>query len=62
MGLWHLKRGEFVWRRNSSASIERLTRRNSNPYDGEPFYHLGLCLRHLGRDTEAYDALTNQRE
>lgn len=58
MGLWHLKRGEFVVAEKFfRKSIERLTRRNSNPYDGEPLYHLGLCLRHLGRDTEAYDAL-----
>ena len=57
MGLWHLRRGEF-----SEAepffrkAIERLTRRNANPYDGEAYYNLGLCLRHLGRDDEAYDA------
>ena len=58
MGLWHLKRGEFtVAEKFFRQSIERLTRRNSNPYDGEPLYHLGLCLRHLGRDAEAYDAL-----
>jgi tetratricopeptide (TPR) repeat protein len=58
MGLWHLKRGEFVVAEKFfRKSIERLTRRNSNPYDGEPLYNLGLCLRHLGRDYEAYDAL-----
>jgi hypothetical protein len=58
MGLWHLKRGEFaVAEKFFRKSIERLTRRNSNPYDGEPFYNLGLSLRHLGRDAEAYDAL-----
>lgn len=58
MGLWHLKRGEFATAEKFfRKSIERLTRRNSNPYDGEPLYNLGLCLRHLGRDDEAYDAL-----
>jgi tetratricopeptide (TPR) repeat protein len=58
MGLWHLKRGEFtVAERFFRKSIERLTHRNSNPYDGEPHYNLGLCLRHLGRDAEAYDTL-----
>jgi tetratricopeptide (TPR) repeat protein len=31
-------------------------RRNANPYDGEAYYNLGLCLRYLGRDDEAYDA------
>jgi len=57
MGLWHLRRGEFVvaekYFRNA---INRLTRRNANPSDGEAFYNLGLCLRYLGRDQEAYDA------
>ncbi len=55
LGLWHLHRGELAeaeacFRR----AIERLTRRNSNPYDGEAFYNLGLCLRYLGRDSDAY--------
>ena len=41
LGRWHLKRGEFTaaeacFRR----AIARLTLRNSNPYDGEPHYHL----------------------
>ena len=37
-------------------TIERLTRRNANPADSEAFYNLGLTLRHLGCDDEAYDA------
>jgi tetratricopeptide (TPR) repeat protein len=58
LGLWHLKRGEFATAETFfRTAIQRLTRRNSNPYDGEPHYNLGLCLRHLGRDAEAYDAL-----
>src|SRR5208283_3344496 len=57
LGLWHFKRGEFaeaekLFRR----AIQRLTRRNANPSEGEVFYSLGLCLRHLGRADEAYDA------
>jgi tetratricopeptide (TPR) repeat protein len=57
MGLWHLRRGELVEAENCFRNaIERLTRRNPNPYDGEAFYHLGLTLRQLGRDDEAYDA------
>jgi tetratricopeptide (TPR) repeat protein len=57
MGLWHLRRGKFIEaEKHFRKAIERLTRRNANPYDGEAFYHLGLCLRHLGRDDEAYDA------
>lgn len=47
LGLWHLRRGEWAdaeacFRR----TIARLTARNANPYDGEPLYHLGLCLRY----------------
>ncbi|MDR3497297.1 MAG: DUF5107 domain-containing protein [Ancalomicrobiaceae bacterium] len=57
MGKWHLNRvelseAEAAFRR----AIERLTRRNPNPYDGEAFYCLGLVLRYLGRGDEAYDA------
>jgi tetratricopeptide (TPR) repeat protein len=56
MGLWHLKRGEFVEAEKFlRKAIQRLTRRNANPRDGEAYYNLGLCLRHLGRDDEAYD-------
>ncbi len=56
LGLFQLRRGEFAdaeacFRR----SIERLTTRNSNPYDGEPYYNLGLTLRFRGQDAEAYD-------
>ena len=47
MGLWHLQRGEFTLAgAHFHKAIERLTRRNANPYDGEPFYNLGLCLRY----------------
>jgi tetratricopeptide (TPR) repeat protein len=57
LGLWHLKRGEFALAEiHFQQAIQRLTRRNANPADGETYYNLGLCLRHLGRDDEAYDA------
>ncbi|MFV0430098.1 MAG: DUF5107 domain-containing protein [Arachnia sp.] len=36
-------------------AIERLTRWNPNPYDGEPFYRLGLVLQDQNRPEEAYD-------
>ena len=57
LGLWHLRRAEFscseqLFRR----SISRLTERNPNPRDGEPYYNLGLALRYLRRDKEAYAA------
>ena len=58
MGRWHFKRGEFHEAEDYfHKAIDRLTRRNANPYDGEPYYYLGLCLRYLRRDKEAYDAL-----
>jgi tetratricopeptide (TPR) repeat protein len=57
MGLRHLGRGEFLEaERCFRTAIARLTHRNSNPYDGGAHYNLGLCLRHLNRDDEAYDS------
>jgi tetratricopeptide (TPR) repeat protein len=57
MGAWHLRRGELMAAETCfRAAIARLTSRNSNPYDLEPHYNLGLTLRYLGRDAEAYDA------
>jgi tetratricopeptide (TPR) repeat protein len=57
LGLWHLRRGEFaVAEKHFRRAIERLTRRNPNPGDGEAFYNLGLCLRFVSRDDEAYDS------
>ncbi|WP_346317930.1 DUF5107 domain-containing protein [Chitinophaga sp. YIM B06452] len=56
LGAWLLRRGQF-----SKAepyfrkAVETLTRRNPNPYDGEPLYNLGLCLEMQGRYEEAYD-------
>jgi len=57
LGLWHLRRGEFAEaEKHFRNAIQRLTRRNCNPADGEPLYNLGLCLRFRGRDEEAYAA------
>lgn len=57
MGLWHLRREEFAEaEKYLRAAIDRLTTRNANPYDEEPHYNLGITLRYLGRDREAYDA------
>jgi len=56
MGLWHLRRGEFHQaEQHFRRAITRLTQRNPNPAAGEPHYNLGLTLRYLGRDAEAYD-------
>jgi tetratricopeptide (TPR) repeat protein len=58
LGLLHFRRGRFAtaeaYFRNAIIS---LTRRNPNPYDGEAYYNLGLCLKMLQRPSEAFDAL-----
>jgi len=57
LGLWHLQRGEFAAAEHHfRRAIEQLTRLNPNPYDGEPFYSLGLSLRFQHCDEEAYAA------
>jgi tetratricopeptide (TPR) repeat protein len=57
LGAWHLRRGEFALaEKHLRTSIDRLTRRNPNPYEGEALYLLGATLRYLGRDDDAYDA------
>jgi tetratricopeptide (TPR) repeat protein len=57
MGRLLLRRGKFA---EAAAHLRRavasITRRNPNPYDGEPYYNLGLALRRLGSHTAAYDA------
>lgn len=58
IGIWHLRRGEFIQaEQHLRAAIRRLTERNPNPYNGEAYYYLGLTLRYLGRDEDAYAAL-----
>jgi len=57
MGLWLLRRGKFAKAEPYfRKAIETLLQRNPNPYDGEPFYNLGLSLQYQGRYKEAYDA------
>jgi tetratricopeptide (TPR) repeat protein len=57
LGRWHLRRGEFaIAEKHLRTSLARLTSRNPNPADGEAWYQLGRCLRHLDRDEEAYAA------
>jgi tetratricopeptide (TPR) repeat protein len=57
LGRWHLRRGELTEAESHlRRSIERLTSRNPNPYDGEAYYQLGLCLRH-----QAFDEITTDR-
>jgi len=57
LGRFHLRRGEFAIAESCfRKAIERLTARNPNPYDSEPFYNLGMALLFQDRSNEAYDA------
>ena len=58
MGLTCLRKGQFAEAEEHFArAVRRLTIRNPNPYDGEPFYNLGLARLYQERSSEAYDAL-----
>lgn len=54
-GMWLLRRGAFQdaekYLRNAVAKINR---HNPNPYDSEPLYNLGLCLKYQEQYDEAY--------
>jgi len=57
LGLWYLRRGQFSKSEPYfRAAIQTSTQRNPNPYDSEPYYNLGLCLKFQERYKEAYDA------
>jgi len=57
MGLMRLRKGQFAEAEEHFArAVRRLTLRNPNPYDGEPFYNLGLARMYRGKRSEAYDA------
>ncbi len=57
MGLLRLRRGKFQdAEQHFRRAIARLTRRNPNPRDGEPFYNLGLALKYQERTEAAYAA------
>lgn len=51
------RRGQFIesetYFRNA---IKTMTKFNPNPYDGEPYYNLGLSLKMQGRVDEAFDS------
>jgi len=54
LGLLLLRRGQFAKAEPFfRAAIQTQTRHNPNPRDGEPHYHLGVCLRYLGQADEA---------
>lgn len=57
MGLWMLRKGRFELAEDFlRRAISTLTERNPNPYDGEPFYNLGLSLKYQQKVQEAYEA------
>jgi tetratricopeptide (TPR) repeat protein len=57
MGLLRLRQGQFrEAEQHFVRAVRRLTLRNPNPYDGEPFYHLGLVCLYQGKADAAYDA------
>lgn len=55
MGLWYMRRGEFEKAEPFfRKAVEKLTRHNPNPHDGEPSYNLGLCLKYQKQYDEAF--------
>jgi len=57
MGLARLRDGQFAAaEQHFATAVRRLTVRNPNPYDGEPYYNLGRVLYLQGRNDEAYGA------
>ncbi len=56
LGLWYIRRGRFDRAESYlRTAVKVITKRNPNPYDSEPLYNLGLCLKYQGRLDEAYD-------
>ncbi|HEY6502642.1 MAG TPA: DUF5107 domain-containing protein [Chitinophagaceae bacterium] len=57
MGLQLLRGGQFTKAEaHFRQAIKTLTSRNPNPYDGEPYYNLGISLQFQDRLPDAYDA------
>jgi tetratricopeptide (TPR) repeat protein len=56
MGLWYLRKAQPAKAESYlRQAVKSIILRNPNPYDGEPLYNLGLCLKMLHRDDEAFD-------
>lgn len=55
LGLWYLRKGRFeLAEKYLSKAVKIITRRNPNPYDGEPLFNLGVALKYQGKYDEAY--------
>lgn len=56
IGLWYIRKGRFGLAEKYLRKAQRiLYKRNSNPYDGEPLYNLGISLKYQGKVDEAYE-------
>ena len=55
LGLWYIRKGRFS---KAEAYLRKavkvITRRNPNPYDGEPIYNLAVALKYQDLLDEAY--------
>lgn len=57
LGLWYLKHGQFAKAKPFfHQAIGKLVQHNPNPYNGEPYYNLGLCLTYQEEWDAAYNA------
>lgn len=58
MGVVLLRKGLFAEAEQYFArAVRRLSLLNPNPYDGEPFYNLGLACLYQGKHEEAFTAI-----
>jgi tetratricopeptide (TPR) repeat protein len=56
LGLWFLRRSKYTEaEKHFKCAINRLTSRNPNPYDNEPYFNLGLVFKQQNRLDEAYN-------
>src|SRR5699024_7365009 len=57
LGRWYVRHGQFIKAESYfHKAIEKSTRHNPNPYNGEPYYNLGLSLTFQEKWEEAYDS------
>ena len=56
LGLWYIRKGRFEKAEGYlRKAVKLITKRNPNPYDGEPIYNLALALKYQGKTDEAYE-------
>ena len=49
LGLWYIRKGRFQKAEEYlRKAVKLITKRNPNPYDGEPIYNLALALKYQG--------------